>query len=79
MLRISYLQLIVLKAFIEWISGDDSLQSNWSVTADDSVLYLQTQLTQPSPFMEENDRPSDGIAYNAILQVRCLSQFLFEI
>ena len=60
---------IIFKLAIEWISGDNSLQSNWSATEDDSVLYLQTQLTQPSPFMELNDRPLDGIAYNAILQV----------
>ena len=79
MLRMSYLQLIISKTFIEWISGDDSLQSNWSVTADDSVLYLQTQLTQPEPFMEVNDRPLDGIAYNAILQVSFLSQYLYEV
>ena len=69
MLRMSDLQLIISKTFIEWISGDDSLQSNWSVTSDNSVLYLQTQLAQPTTFMEVNDRPLDGIAYNAILQV----------
>lgn len=57
---------------IEWIGGDNNLQSNWSATDDGSVLYLQTQLTAPAPFQEVNDRPMDGIAYHAMLHVRLL-------
>ena len=73
------LLFIILEFTIEWISGDNTLQSNWSVTAEDSALYLQTQLTQPEPFMEVNDRPLDGIAYNAILQVSFPFQYLYEV
>ena len=77
-LRKTYI-LIIIELSVEWISGDDSLQSNWTATVDDSILYLQTQLTQPEPYMEVNDRPLDGIAYNAILQVSFPSQYLYEV
>ena len=73
------LLFIILEFAIEWISGDNTLQSNWSVTAEDSALYLQTQLTQPDPFKEVNDRPMDGIAYISIQQVRFPSQYLCAI
>lgn len=52
------------------MGGDNSLQSNWSAIDDGAVVYLQTQLTEPSPFKELNDRPMDGIAYHAMLHVR---------
>lgn len=55
---------------LEWMGGDNNLQSNWSVTDDDFVVFLQTQLTTPIPFREVNDRPMDGIAYQAMLHVR---------
>lgn len=52
------------------MGGDNLLQCNWSATDDGSVVFLQTQLTSPSPFEELNDRPMDGIAYHAMLRVR---------
>lgn len=55
---------------LEWMGGDNNLQSNWSATDDNSVVYLQTQLTTPGPFQEINDRPMDGVAYHAMLNVR---------
>lgn len=54
---------------LEWIAGDDTLQSNWTATDDGSIVYLQTQLASPTPFRELNDRPMDGIAYHAMLHV----------
>ena len=56
------------------MTGDNTLQTNWTATTDSSVVYLQTQLTSPSPFAETLDRPMDGIAYHAILKVRHLYQ-----
>lgn len=52
------------------MGGDHSLQANWSATDDGTVVYLQSQLTVPSPFQELEDRPMDGIAYYAMLDVR---------
>lgn len=59
---------------LEWMGGDNNLQSNWSATDDNFVVYLQTQLTTPSPFQEINDRPMDGVAYHAMLNVRFLQR-----
>lgn len=57
------------------MGGDHDLQSNWSATDDDSVIYLQSQLTVPSPFEELLDRPMDGTAYYAMLHVRLYWEF----
>lgn len=57
---------------LEWMAGNYSLQSNWSATDDGTVVYLQTELTTPSPFQEYNDRPLDGVAYHAMSHVRIL-------
>ena len=46
------------------------MNENWTAVADSSLVYLQTQLASPSPFGEYSDRPTDGIAYHAMLQVR---------
>lgn len=58
------------------MGGDDTLQSNWSATDDNSIVYLQTQYTSPSPFLELNDRPLDGIAYHAMLNVRISLRYM---
>lgn len=50
------------------MTGDNSVQSNWNATDEGSVVYLQTQLSAPTPFEEVNDRPKDGAAYLAMLQ-----------
>lgn len=59
------------------MTGDNTLQTNWTATTDSSVVYLQTQLTSPSPFAENLDRPMDGIAYHAMLQVRTFSRLFY--
>lgn len=51
------------------MTGDNSVQSNWNATDEGSVVYLQTQLSAPTPFEEANDRPTDGVAYLAMQQV----------
>ncbi|KAI0347134.1 DUF1793-domain-containing protein [Trametopsis cervina] len=49
----------------EWITGDNSLTTNWTTTIGDIIVH-QTQLEQQSSFSEINDRIQQGAAYFAI-------------
>ncbi|KAL5508744.1 hypothetical protein ACEPAG_4723 [Sanghuangporus baumii] len=47
----------------EWISGDNSLESEWQINESSDFVYLQMGLTSPGPYQEIDDRPQDATVY----------------
>ncbi|KAK7060516.1 hypothetical protein VNI00_001281 [Paramarasmius palmivorus] len=47
----------------EWVSGDNSLNANWTTTTSGSILTHQVQLTSPKVFAESNDHTQYGSAF----------------
>ncbi|KAH8111927.1 DUF1793-domain-containing protein [Phellopilus nigrolimitatus] len=47
----------------EWITGDSTLQANWTANGDSNIVYLQMQLASPNAYQEIDSRPQDATLY----------------
>ncbi|EPT04923.1 hypothetical protein FOMPIDRAFT_1057715 [Fomitopsis schrenkii] len=51
----------------EWVSGNRSLNANWSTTSTSQIIYHQVQLQTPIELSEIDNQATDGTAYYAML------------
>ncbi|KAH8111919.1 DUF1793-domain-containing protein [Phellopilus nigrolimitatus] len=47
----------------EWITGNSTLQANWTANQDSNIVYLQMQLASPNAYQEIDSRPQDATLY----------------
>ena len=61
--------------FSEWLSANTSQPATWSSKTTGNSLYMQVELDNPEPFVEDTERALDGKAYYAMASVHLILCF----